>query len=60
MRQKPTTFLDLSIDSLQKSIVAKKDIYHLARLMEGASQVSCSRFGDVMIENMRICKKASI
>jgi len=43
---------DLIIDSMQKSIAAKKVTYDFARLMEGASQVSCSGFGDVMIENM--------
>jgi isocitrate dehydrogenase len=37
---------------MQKSIAAKKVTYDFARLMEGASQVSCSGFGDVMIENM--------
>ena len=43
---------DLLIDSMQKSIASKKVTYDFARLMEGATQVSCSGFGDVMIENM--------
>ena len=43
---------DLIIDSMGKSIAAKKVTYDFARLMEGATQMSCSGFGDVMIENM--------
>jgi isocitrate dehydrogenase len=43
---------DLIIASMQKSIASKKVTYDFARLMEGATQVSCSGFGDVMIEQM--------
>ncbi len=43
---------DLIISSMEKSITSKKVTYDFARLMEGASQVSCSGFGEVMIENM--------
>jgi isocitrate dehydrogenase len=43
---------DLLIDSMQNSIASKKVTYDFARLMEGATQVSCSGFGDVMIANM--------
>jgi isocitrate dehydrogenase len=43
---------DLVISSMEKSITSKKVTYDFARLMEGATQVSCSGFGDVMIENM--------
>lgn len=43
---------DLIIASMQKSIASKRVTYDFARLMEGATQVSCSGFGDVMIENM--------
>ncbi|MBZ2206867.1 NADP-dependent isocitrate dehydrogenase [Massilia soli] len=43
---------DLIIDSMQKSITSKRVTYDFARLMEDATQVSCSGFGDVMIENM--------
>ncbi|MEO8599203.1 MAG: NADP-dependent isocitrate dehydrogenase [bacterium] len=43
---------DLIIASMQKSIASKKVTYDFARLMEGATQMSCSGFGDVMIENM--------
>ena len=43
---------DLIIRSLEKSIASKRVTYDFARLMEGATQVSCSGFGAVMIENM--------
>jgi isocitrate dehydrogenase len=43
---------DLIITSMEKSIASKKVTYDFARLMEGATQVSCSGFGDVMIANM--------
>ena len=43
---------DLIIEAMQKSIASKKVTYDFARLMEGATQVSCSGFGDVMIEQM--------
>jgi isocitrate dehydrogenase len=37
---------------MEKSIQQKRVTYDFARLMEGATQVSCSGFGQVMIENM--------
>ena len=43
---------DLIISSMEKSILSKKVTYDFARLMEGATQVSCSGFGQVMIDNM--------
>jgi isocitrate dehydrogenase len=43
---------DLIIASMEKAISSKRVTYDFARLMEGASQVSCSGFGDVMIESM--------
>jgi isocitrate dehydrogenase len=43
---------DLVISSMEKSITSKRVTYDFARLMEGATQVSCSGFGDVMIEHM--------
>jgi isocitrate dehydrogenase len=43
---------DLIIASMEKSIASKKVTYDFARLMEGATQVSCSGFGEVMIANM--------
>jgi len=43
---------DLVISSMEKSISSKRVTYDFARLMEGATQMSCSDFGDVMIEHM--------
>ncbi len=43
---------DKIIDSMQKAILSKKVTYDFARLMEGATQVSCSGFGQVMIDHM--------
>jgi isocitrate dehydrogenase len=43
---------DLIISSMEKAIQSKKVTYDFARLMEGATQVSSSGFGEVMIENM--------
>jgi isocitrate dehydrogenase len=43
---------DLIISSMEKAITSKKVTYDFARLMEGATQVSCSGFGGVMIEHM--------
>ncbi len=47
-----TEAADLIIGSMEKAILSKKVTYDFARLMEGATQVSCSGFGQVMIENM--------
>ena len=47
-----TEAADLIISSMEKSIASKQVTYDFARLMEGATQVSCSGFGDVMISNM--------
>ena len=44
---------DLIISSMEKAILAKVVTYDFARLMEGATQVSCSGFGKAMIERMR-------
>jgi len=42
----------LIIEAMQNTISSKKVTYDFARLMEGATQVSCSGFGDAMIENL--------
>jgi len=47
-----TEAADLIISSLEKAIQSKRVTYDFARLMEGATQVSCSGFGQVMIEHM--------
>lgn len=43
---------DILIQSMEKAILSKKVTYDFARSMEGATQVSCSGFGQVMIDNM--------
>jgi isocitrate dehydrogenase len=43
---------DLIISAMEKAITTKRVTYDFARLMEGATQVSCSGFGDVLIEQM--------
>jgi len=43
---------DLIEKSLEKAIQDKVVTYDFARLMEGATQVSCSGFGQAMIERM--------
>ncbi|TAL90194.1 MAG: NADP-dependent isocitrate dehydrogenase [Candidimonas sp.] len=47
-----TEAADLIIASMGKSILSKKVTYDFARLLEGATQVSCSGFGQVLISNM--------
>jgi isocitrate dehydrogenase len=43
---------DAIISSMDKSIGQKTVTYDFARLMEGAKEVKCSEFGDVLIKNM--------
>lgn len=43
---------DLIITSMEKSILSKEVTYDFARLLDGATQVSCSGFGEVMIKNL--------
>jgi len=43
---------DLILTAMEKAITTKRVTYDFARLMDGATQVSCSGFGDVMIEQM--------
>ncbi len=47
-----TEAADVVIASMEKSILSKNVTYDFARLLEGATQVSCSGFGKVMISNM--------
>ena len=47
-----TEAADLIISSMEKAILSKQVTYDFVRLMEGATQVSCSGFGDVMIAQM--------
>ncbi len=43
---------DLIIKSMERAIASKRVTYDFARLMENAVQVSCSGFGEVIIEQM--------
>ena len=43
---------DRIIASMEKSILSKQVTYDFARLLPDATQVSCSGFGQVMIDNM--------
>ena len=43
---------DMIISAMNKAIQSKKVTYDFARLMDGATQVSCSGFGQVLIDNM--------
>lgn len=43
---------DMIISAMEKAILQKRVTYDFARLMEGATQVSCSGFGQALIENM--------
>ena len=47
-----TEAADLIIAAMEKAIQSKKVTYDFARLMEGATQVSCSGFGRVVIQNL--------
>ncbi|HMX10117.1 MAG TPA: isocitrate/isopropylmalate family dehydrogenase, partial [Burkholderiaceae bacterium] len=47
-----TEAADLIIRAMEAAIDSKKVTYDFARLMEGATQVSCSGFGQVVIDQM--------
>jgi isocitrate dehydrogenase len=47
-----TEAADLIISSMEQAIQSKKVTYDFARLMPGSTQVSCSGFGQVMIDAM--------
>ena len=47
-----TEAADLVVSAMEKAILAKTVTYDFARLMPGATQVSCSGFGQAMISHM--------
>ena len=47
-----TEAADLVVHGMEGAIAAKTVTYDFARLMEGATEVSCSAFGDAMISHM--------
>src|ERR1700761_3583743 len=47
-----TEAADLVIKGLNEAIASKRVTYDFARLMEGATEIKCSEFGDNIIEHM--------
>ena len=47
-----TEAADLVLSAMDKTITDKVVTYDFARLMEGATEVKCSEFGDALIRNM--------
>ncbi len=47
-----TEAADRIIDAMEAAIAAKRVTYDFARLMDGATQVSCSGFGQIMIDHI--------
>src|SRR5206468_3167339 len=43
---------DLILKGLKGAIASKRVTYDFARLMEGATEIKCSQFGDNVIEHM--------
>jgi isocitrate dehydrogenase len=43
---------NLIVGSMEKTIASKVVTYDFARLMDGATEVKCSEFGDELIKNM--------
>ena len=48
-----TEAADLVLSAMDRTITDKVVTYDFARLMEGATEVKCSEFGDALIRNMR-------
>lgn len=44
---------DMITTSIEKTIASKVVTYDFARLMEGATEIKCSEFGDELIKNMK-------
>ena len=47
-----TEAADAIIDAMDAAIASKRVTYDFARLMDGATEVKCSEFADVIIENL--------
>jgi isocitrate dehydrogenase len=43
---------DMIVKSIEKTISQKRVTYDFARLMDGATELKCSEFGDALIENL--------
>ena len=48
-----TEAADLVLNGMNGAIASKKVTYDFARLMEGATEIKCSAFGDNIIEHMK-------
>jgi isocitrate dehydrogenase len=53
LRYDGLTVADLIVKSLNDAIASKRVTYDFARLMDGATEVKCSEFGDNVIANMK-------
>ncbi|MEO1420839.1 MAG: isocitrate/isopropylmalate family dehydrogenase, partial [Pseudomonadota bacterium] len=47
-----TEAADAIINAMDATIASRKVTYDFARLMDGATEVKCSEFGDLMISHM--------
>jgi len=47
-----TEAADLILKGLKGAIASKRVTYDFARLMDGATEIKCSQFGDNVIEHM--------
>ncbi|MFM6990522.1 MAG: NADP-dependent isocitrate dehydrogenase [Rhodoferax sp.] len=47
-----TEAADLILQAMEKAVASKRVTYDFARLMDGATQVSCSGFGQVLIDQL--------
>jgi isocitrate dehydrogenase len=50
---------DLVVKGMQGAIAARTVTYDFARLMRGAREVKCSRFGDEIIRHMSVARRVS-
>jgi isocitrate dehydrogenase len=53
-----TEAADLIVDGIENAIASKQVTYDFARLMDGATEVKCSTFGQLIIQNMQARKAA--
>jgi len=47
-----TEAADLIVKGVEKAIEQKTVTYDFARLMEGATEIKCSAFGEAIVKNM--------
>jgi isocitrate dehydrogenase len=47
-----TEVADLIVKGMEGAVAAKTVTYDFARLMDGATEVKCSEFGDAIIKHM--------